>query len=162
MTMTMVAPMEVGICCRDLDRLASFYTAILGCTLVNDIEVPTEKAPATALSKAKYRVARIQTPWGERIKLLQPSRVADPAGAPTDWILDRQGAVYLTFIIDDLKAMLARLLDAGADVMTGPEVVEVRPQTFLVFVRDPEGNVLEFVEYGDIAAYRPDLADHVA
>jgi len=34
----------------------------------------------------------------------------------------------------------------------------VRPGTWLAFFRDPEGNVLELVEYDDPAAYRPDLA----
>jgi hypothetical protein len=28
---------------------------------------------------------------------------------------------------------------------------------YLAFCRDPEGNVLELVQYSDIAAYRPDL-----
>ena len=160
MSMTMTAPLEIGICCRDLDRLAGFYTDVLGCTLVNVVEVPVEKAPATALTDTSYRVARIQTPWGERIKLLQPARASEASEATT-WILDRQNTVYVTFIVDDLKAMLERLKARGVDVLTGPEMVEVRPQTFLVFARDPEGNVLEFVEYGDIAAYRPDLADHI-
>jgi hypothetical protein len=41
--------------------------------------------------------------------------------------------------------------------VTGTKVVEVRPGTFLVFARDPEGNILEFVEYADVVAYRPDL-----
>jgi hypothetical protein len=54
--------------------------------------------------------------------------------------------------------MLDNLLDSGAEVMTGREVVEVRPGTFLVFARDPEGNILEFVEYADVFRYRPDLA----
>jgi hypothetical protein len=27
-----------------------------------------------------------------------------------------------------------------------------------VFCRDPEGNVLEFVQFADVSAYRPDLA----
>ena len=44
------------------------------------------------------------------------------------------------------------------ELASGPRKVEVRPGVFLVFARDPEGNVLEFVEYTDLRAYRPDLA----
>jgi hypothetical protein len=42
--------------------------------------------------------------------------------------------------------------------MTGEKAVEVRPGTFLAFLRDPEGHIVEIVQYSDIAAYRPDLA----
>lgn len=155
--MRMVAPLEIGICCQDLDRLADFYTGVLGCELVSDVEVPPDKAREAALSDGGYRVARIQTPWGERLKLLQP-RPAPDSPAKTRWILDRRNTAYLTFIVDDLQRMIARLAEAGVEMLTGDERVEVRPQTYLAFARDPEGNVLEFVEYGDIATYRPDLA----
>jgi catechol 2,3-dioxygenase-like lactoylglutathione lyase family enzyme len=156
--MKMTAPLEIGICCRDLDRLAAFYLEVLGCTAINDLEVPAEKAAPSALAGAAYRVARLQTPWGERLKLLQPSAAAEAPPPAARWILQRQGLAYVTFILDDLRTMLARLQAAGVEVLTGPEPVEVRPGTFLVFVRDPEGNVLEFVEYAEIAAYRPDCA----
>ena len=155
--MRMVAPLEIGICCEDLDSLARFYTDVLGCTLVNAVDVPPEKSRAAGLSDAGYRVARIQTPYGERLKLLQPGR--KPARPDTSGeFLSRRGAVYITFIVDDLGAMLERLTATGVDVFTGPERVEVRPGTYLAFARDPEGNVLEFVEYADVGAYRPDLA----
>jgi len=40
-------------------------------------------------------------------------------------------------------------------VSEGP--VPIRAGITAIFARDPEGNFLEFVEYGDPAAYRPDL-----
>jgi lactoylglutathione lyase len=40
----MVAPIEIGICCEDLDSLARFYTDVLGCTLVGVVDVPPEKS----------------------------------------------------------------------------------------------------------------------
>lgn len=155
--MRMTAPLEIGICSRDLDRLERFYTGVLGCTLVSRIDVPAEKARAARLAEGGYRVTRLQTPWGERLKLLEPSHVPAEPGRD-EWLLARRNAVYVTFIVDDLRAMLARLAAAGAELVTGPDRVEVRPGTYLAFVRDPEGNVLEFVEYADIGAYRPDLA----
>ncbi len=154
--MKMTAPMEVGLCCADLDRLALFYIDLLGFRQVNVISVPGDKATASALTGGAYRVTRLQSPWGERVKLLEPARPAAEAPPVLPYILDRRGTSYLTFIVDDLKALLAKLLDAGVDVMTGAEVVEVRPGTFLVFCRDPEGNILEFVEYADVTAYRDD------
>ena len=42
--------------------------------------------------------------------------------------------------------------------MVGGDVpIQLRPDVKALFCRDPEGNVLELVEYADIAAYRPDL-----
>jgi lactoylglutathione lyase len=155
--MRMTAPLEVGVCCGDLDGLMAFYVDVLGCTHVNTVEVPPEKARPAGLAADGYRVARLQTPRGERLKLLQPA-AAPAAPEVPGWLLDRQGATYLTFIIDDLDAMLDRLQAAGVTTVTGWSKVEVRPGTFLAFVRDPEGNVLEFVAYADINAYRPDLA----
>lgn len=154
--MKMMAPIEIGICCSDLDKLRKFYVDVLGCTPINEIEVPTEKSRPAALAESGYKVARLQTPWGERLKLLQPATAPENVPAK-EWILNRRGLAYITFIVDDLKAIIARLKAAGVVFLTGTDRVEVRPGTFLSFIRDPEGNVLEFVEYSDIREYRPDL-----
>jgi Glyoxalase/Bleomycin resistance protein/Dioxygenase superfamily len=71
--MNMVSPLEVGICCADLEALATFYVRVLGFTEVDIIEVHAEKAARTMLTDGAYRVARLQSPYGERIKLLQPA-----------------------------------------------------------------------------------------
>ncbi|MCL4764989.1 MAG: VOC family protein [Hyphomicrobiaceae bacterium] len=155
--MKMTAPVEIGICCDDLDSLRAFYVDVLGCEPVNEHQVTAEKSTPAGMAKDGYRVARLQTSWGERLKLIQPATTAEGA-VPAEWILGRRGIAYITFIIDDLSAMIARLKAAGVTFVTGEERVEVRPGTFLSFIRDPEGNVLEFVEYSDIREYRPDLA----
>jgi catechol 2,3-dioxygenase-like lactoylglutathione lyase family enzyme len=65
--------------------------------------------------------------------------------------------MYLTFIIGDVKAAMARLREAGVSFMTGTEPVQSRPGLYVAFLRDPEGNIIELVQYDDVAAYRPDL-----
>jgi catechol 2,3-dioxygenase-like lactoylglutathione lyase family enzyme len=100
---------------------------------------------------------RLQTSYGERIKLLA-SNTLPAKRTPGAYILDNAGATYLTFIIDNLDAAIKRLLAAGITFMTGEKRVEVRPGVYLAFCRDPEGNVLELVQYQDIATYRADLA----
>lgn len=153
----MTVPMEVGICCADLDALLAFYTDVVGLTLVNRVAVPADKARATGLTQHGYEVARLQTPYGERIKLLQPG-AAPEAAARGAAILDRQGSTYLTFIVRDLAGVVRDLQSKGVAFDSEPAPMEVRPGTWLAFFRDPEGNVLELVEYDDPAAYRPDLA----
>jgi len=73
-------------------------------------------------------------------------------------ILDRQGSTYLTFIVHDLAGTVERLRARGVAFDSEPAPMQVRPGTWLAFFRDPEGNVLELVEYDDPAGYRPDLA----
>ena len=155
--MHMTVPMEVGICCRDLDALLAFYTDVVGLKLVNRVSVPADKARATGLTAHGYDVARLQTPHGERIKLLQPS-VAPETAVRGAAILDRQGATYLTFIVRDLAGVVRNLQARGVVFDSTPAPMEVRPGTWLAFFRDPEGNVLELVEYDAPADYRPDLA----
>ncbi len=155
--MKMLAPLELGICCSDLDRLLPFYLEVLGCRHVGTLEVNADVAAKTGLSLTGYRVARLQTPYGERLKLLEP--VEPPRTMPMEEsILARRNATYITFIVDDLEAMIRRLQTAGVSFMRGETPVEIRAGSNLIFARDPEGNVLEFITYEDLAAYRPDLA----
>jgi lactoylglutathione lyase len=153
----MTAPLEVGLCCADLERLSKFYVDVLRCRRISVFDVPPDRAQQARLSDRGYRVARLQTPWGERIKLLEPRR-PPTNDAPAAWILAKQNAAYLTFIVRDLPLMLGRLQQSAARVLTGDEPIEVRPGVWLVFATDPEGNVLEFVQYDDVGSYRPDLA----
>lgn len=160
MTINMIVPLEVGIACRDLPKLRAFYQDVMGFQFVSEIVVPAAKAAPSALSADGYTVVRLQTPYGERVKLLAPNTPpAQAAAAPADYILDKPNASYLTFIVDDIDAAIAILLRAGSRFLTGTERVEARPGVYLAFCEDPEGNVLELVEYTDIEAYRPDLTD---
>ena len=77
----MTVPMEVGICCADLDGMLAFYTGVLGLALVNRVSVPADKAAATGLTSAGYDAARLQTSYGERVKLLQPAVAPQPRPA---------------------------------------------------------------------------------
>lgn len=156
MKMNMVVPMEVGIAVRDLARMRRFYEDVLGFAFVSEVVVPADKSVQAAMHAHGYTAVRLQTPYGERIKLLAPVRPA-AAQSVTEYILDQANATYLTFIVDDIQAVIDALADAGVTLMTGPLRVEVRPGTYLAFCRDPEGNVLEIVQYADVAAYRPDI-----
>ena len=156
MSMKMISPLEVGLGVRDLPRMRHFYENALGCQFVNEVAVPADKARQAALSDGGYIVVRLQTSYGERIKLLAP--VNPPAAVVRSGpILEQPTACYLTFIVDDIDPAIARLQAHSVEFLTGPTRVEVRPGTFLSFCRDPEGNVLELVQYADIHAYRSDL-----
>jgi len=158
--MEMTAPLEVGIAVRDLDGMIAFYRDVLGLAFVNLHDMGPAEGKATALSDAGYRIARLQAPGGERVKLVHDrARPAAPAEPPAGegGILARRGIVYVTFIISGLDAMIRHLSAHGVRLLTGATMAEPRPGVLVVFAEDPEGNVIEFVEYPDVAAYRPDL-----
>ena len=64
--MRLATPLEVAISCRDLEAMTAFYGGVVGLELVKLIEMPAARAPATG----GYRVARLQTSGGERIRRL--------------------------------------------------------------------------------------------
>jgi catechol 2,3-dioxygenase-like lactoylglutathione lyase family enzyme len=148
-----VAPFEVGLVAADLDALVPFYTRVLGLALLTDITVGEATSRAAGLARRGYRVVRLEAGNGDRIKLAQSLEPAERPRAP-DFPMHRQGTAYLTFIVDDLQALHARLRDAGAAVRSDGVVV-LRPGVSMLLATDPEGNWLEFVHYDDIASYRP-------
>lgn len=156
MDMTMIVPLEVGLAVRDLARMRHFYETVLNCQFISEVSVLPEQANSSALCDCGYTVVRLQTSYGERIKLLAPVNLPPPDGK-TSYILNKANATYLTFIVADIKAVMLRLQAEGVDLMTGPEPVLVRPGTYLIFFRDPEGHIIEIVQYADILNYRTDL-----
>lgn len=156
-TLKMTVPLEVGIGCRDLATMRRFYEQALGLAFVSEARVPVETARSYRLARGMATVLRLQTPRGERIKLVAPDDAPAPPASHPEHVFDHPNVMYLTFIISDIHAMTQRVLAAGGASMSGDVPVQSRPGLYVVFLRDPEGNVVELVQYDDPAAYRPDL-----
>jgi lactoylglutathione lyase len=152
--MKVSAPFEPGLVVRDLEKALVFYRDVLGMNVVAINDVTPEITQRAGLTQNGYRVVRLDTDGGDRLKIMGPKGA--PAANPSpDLILSRTGFVFLTFIVPDLKAVLAKLNAAGATVRTGETPVEFKPGVSLIFVEDPEGNMIEFVERNDLETYRP-------
>ncbi|OSZ74212.1 VOC family protein [Hydrogenophaga sp. IBVHS1] len=156
MTIHMKAPLEIGISVKDVDRAAEFYEKALGFQRMSEATLAPDRAALAGFGPVAFRMVRMQTNYGERIKLLQstPGPVGDPAA---ETILGPAGIAYLTFVVGDIEAAIVRLKAAGVKLMSDAPV-QTRPGTRLLFFRDCEGNPLELVQYDDLAAYRPDIA----
>jgi lactoylglutathione lyase len=152
----MASPLEPGIVCIDIERMLDFYTEVLGLKFVSDAEAFAEMSTKFGTGPHGFRIIRLQTPYGERIKLVQPKKTSLQQNQVPKWVFERQGIAYLTFVIVDVKEVTTRLKKYGVKLFSdGP--VEIREGITAVFARDPEGNFLEFVEYADLASYRADL-----
>jgi catechol 2,3-dioxygenase-like lactoylglutathione lyase family enzyme len=148
-----VAPFEVGLVVRDIDAVLPFYTGVLGLTVLSDVRASDVVSRAAGLASDGYRVVRLETPRGDRLKLAQAASPADPV-APDDYPLRHPGTAYVTFIVDDLEALHGRLRAAGASIRSAG-IVELRAGVTMVLANDPAHHWLEFVHYDDLASYRP-------
>lgn len=155
-SLKMATPLEVGIVCADLDRMLGFYTNVLGLKVVADAEASPEMSSKFGATPNGFRIVRLQTPYGERIKLVQTKNVTSSQAINSKYVFERQGTAYITFVIVDMKDVENRLKTQGTKLMS-EESVEIRKGVIALFARDPEGNFIEFVEYPDLASYRPDL-----
>ena len=155
-SLKMVSPLEPGIVCVDIDRMLDFYTEVLGLKFVTDAEASSEMSAKFGAAPNGFRIVRLQTPYGERIKLVQPKKVLLKENDVPEWVFERHGIVYITFVIANVQEVAVRLKKYGVGLMSeGP--VEIRQGITAIFAKDPEGNFVEFVEYADLASYQPDL-----
>jgi lactoylglutathione lyase len=153
--MKMVAPLEPAIVCFDMERMLRFYVEILGLQLVADVQAAPDIGKQIHISQHGYRIVRLQTSYGERIKLIVSNVPPKPHPA-YDYVYECQGHAYLTFIVSNMKELLPKLAEHNIPVVSDG-VVQVRPGVFACFIKDPEGNFIEIADYPDIAMYRPDL-----
>jgi catechol 2,3-dioxygenase-like lactoylglutathione lyase family enzyme len=96
------------------------------------------------LAGVKSEFAFLQTPDGhgkvELVKFLSPPTADGVPQAP----VNATGLRHLTFAVDDVKAVLAKLEARGAELVG--ELVRYEDIYWLCYVRGPEGIVIELAE----------------
>lgn len=152
-----ISPLEVGICVNHLKKMINFYRDILGFRLISEIEVGPAKSKEAGFTKDGYTIVRLQTNFGERIKLVRPYSNPEKRLTGSE-VLSKAGNVFLTFIVRDLKLTLDKLSTYTDNIRTENSIAEVRDGVFLSIIDDPEGNHLELVEYSNLRDYREDLS----
>lgn len=119
---------DLGIICGDIQASLHFYQDLLGLT---DAGVN----PATTGTMHRLRFGNSD------VKLIDPTK--RPGAGPIG--IDQQlGFRYLTFVVTNLDEVIQRL-EAENIEFTRPKT-EVRPGTTIAMVKDPDGNIVEFVE----------------
>ena len=140
-----VKPVEPGIVCSDIEQMLRYYTEVLGLRVVSDAATPPELSGRFGATPGGYRIVRLETSLGYRVKLVQPA-IAPERRAPGKWVMERAGIAYLTFVVTDLTGVVARLRELGVRIV-GESIVEIRPGILAVYTLDPEQNFVEFIEY---------------
>ena len=108
---------------HDLEAALGFYRDLLG---LEPVPRPSFGVDGAWLSAGNAQIHLIVTPAGMAVD--QPPPSLNPA------------ASHLAFAIDDYGATLARLKGEGREVLeTGPEAGQM-------WVRDPDGHVIELID----------------
>jgi catechol 2,3-dioxygenase-like lactoylglutathione lyase family enzyme len=120
--------MDLGILASDIKASLNFYQNILGLEFVGI-------SPVWFGTMHRLRFGTSD------FKLIEPKNVP-PKGAIG---LEKQvGFRYVTFVIKNLSELCAELKAKGIEFAV-PEK-EVRPGVRIAMVKDPDGNIVEFVE----------------
>lgn len=138
--MTDASAHHVGVTVSDLDRAVDFYTDAFDFELLAEFAVSGEAfADAVDVAGASGSFAHLDAD-GIRLELIEYEPVDDALGEPA---LNRPGAVHVGLSVDDVDDFYGELDD---DVETLSEPRTTSSGTRILFVRDPEGNLIEVLD----------------
>jgi catechol 2,3-dioxygenase-like lactoylglutathione lyase family enzyme len=120
--------LDLGLIASDIKASLNFYQTLLGLEFVG----------TTPLGfGTMYRLR-----FGESdFKLIEPKKVP-PAG--TIGLEKQLGFRYVTFVIENLSQLCQDLKKSGIEFTVTER--EIRPGVRIAMVKDPDGNIVEFVE----------------
>lgn len=134
---------HVGIVVDDLAAATEFFVE-LGLELKGEGSVEGQEVDRiVGLDGVRSELAFLRTPDGhaqvELAKFHSPSLQSDNQPAPAN----APGIRHITFAVDDVEAVLARLKDHGAELVGE---LERYGGYLLCYVRGPEGIIVELAE----------------
>lgn len=138
-----------AIVVRDLDTATQFYCDAFGFSIFSSDTESWENKPAIdaaiglANSSAKGRMLSGHNCFLELFCFEKPtSHAVDPRdNQPCDY-----GLRHLCFYVDDVEVEYQRLLGLGAQRLGTPQK---KQGITAVYLRDPEGNIIELAEFPD-------------
>jgi catechol 2,3-dioxygenase-like lactoylglutathione lyase family enzyme len=144
---------HVAISTPDLDRLAAFYTDVVGFVPVMSTSWSDRPLVDRMIgldgSAARQVMLRAGNAYLELFQYESPAgRPADPTRSPSD-----HGYTHFCLDVTDIDAEHARLSAAGMTFHSSPPTVEEMGHARLraIYGRDPDGNIVELQEVLDDA-----------
>jgi catechol 2,3-dioxygenase-like lactoylglutathione lyase family enzyme len=131
---------HVGITVENFERAVDFYRDVLGLELLDRFSVGGEAfATGVGVDGASAEFAHLDAD-GARIELVSYEPESDPMGESA---VNRPGAVHVGLSTEDLDAFDESLPD-DVETLSSPQRTE--SGTKILFLRDPEGNLVEVIE----------------
>ncbi|WP_049915155.1 VOC family protein [Haloferax mucosum] len=138
--MTSLSAHHVGITVRNLEPMVEFYRDVLGFSVIDRFEVGGEAfAAAVDVADATGRFAHLDA-GDVRVELVEYNPVGDDR---PDSTLNQPGATHLGLSVPDVDAVIDEF-PPGVETLSEPRTTA--SGTRIVFVRDPEGNLVELLD----------------
>ncbi|UPV75211.1 VOC family protein [Halorussus limi] len=138
--MTAPTAHHFGVTVTDLDRAVEFYRDVLGLDVLDRFTVSGEAfSDGVGVSGATGDFAHLDA-GSARVELVEYDPEADESDATS---VNQPRAKHLGLAVDDLDSFHA---DLPAEVETLSEPRTTESGTRILFVRDPEGNLVELLE----------------
>lgn len=148
MSFKIIAADHTGITVSNLERSLEFWQNVLGFEFSHRAHQSGEMAEQiTGVQGAELKLAVVKAPGGHKIELLEylapPDRKKDADLRPCD-----VGHVHVALIVDDLDAVLERIVASGWKAVGEPQSLDSGPNAGkrVVYVRDPDGTTIEFMQ----------------
>jgi lactoylglutathione lyase len=140
---------HLGQCVTDLDRSRRFYVEALGFDLWREIQPDDElSAKLLALPPPLGMTACYLRRDGLVLELLHFAAEGATA-APKVRAMNDPGLTHISISVDDIPATCAQVTALGGEVLTDTDI------GFGIFVRDPDGQLIELLPM----AYRDSLPE---
>lgn len=139
---------HVGLCVRDTERSRRFYEGLLGFQFWWDLEPPDNMTsqlvglPEPLGVKATYLVRD-----GFVLELMDYSKREVHVGS--ERVMDQVGLTHISLSVSDLSGVLEKVREFGGEVLQGSVSAGA------AMIRDPDGQLLELLSDGWLAALPP-------
>lgn len=131
---------HVGLTVSDLDRAVAFYRDTLGLSVTAEFEVGGE-AFETGVDVEDASAAFVHLDGGSiRIELVEYEPAAEAMQTPQ---LNATGATHLGLRVGDIDRFYEEL-PSSVETLSSPQTTETG--TRILFLRDPEANLIEILE----------------
>jgi catechol 2,3-dioxygenase-like lactoylglutathione lyase family enzyme len=122
--------LDLGIVVSNIEASLRFYRDILGLEFVGIMPLWFGTMHRLRFGSSDF-------------KLIEPKTVPPPGAIG----LEKQlGFRYVTFVIENLSSLCSELREKGIEFTVSER--EIRPGVHIAMVKDPDGNIVEFVERG--------------
>ena len=138
---------HVNLAGRDWRKLVDFYVDVFGC-----VEIGSERdhggplfEALTGMKRAKAKGRHLRLPGhGDRGPTLEVFQFGESADEHLP-MLNRPGLAHLAFEVDDVEATRRRVLEQGGGQVGELVTLDIpgAGRLTLVYMRDPEGNIIE-------------------
>jgi len=137
---------DLGMVVSDVEAAAKFYTEAIGFTEVQGFDVSAELAGDSGLTDYKAFKVRVfvlaEEATATRLKIMEMPG-ANSKKVDHQFISSSLGYSYLTLMVSDMGAAVERAKKAGVQPVKEP--YRLGGNNYLTLVKDPDGNIIEFV-----------------